>query len=400
MDKYVEIQSKFSNYYFSDIQPKLVWFEGRRRFVMSAYIILFTIVAAIVGYLVFAALDMSKNAYIFLFGLTGFIFFLVPLLSVVIVHLNKVFGRNTIKKMFLPGVLNLVKYASWNNEKISPVTIANLCSKHNIVKINKNHFKSDDIISGLFNDIHFKIIEISLKYNVLDIFITFFCGVIVPLLLCAFWSCFGLVLFGQIGLLFTKNIINIAIAGYIISFVIVLWAMVHYSKRGRKINQYTQPEDRWFYFDANIYDQFKGLLVSFEYKKTINGHTVIFENNEENFLVKTFLTQGYEKVNLEDVEFNKKFSVYTTNQIDARYLLTTGFMERLKNLKQNFKSKYIRASFKNEELLLAIQADKNLFEMGSVWHKLDPKTYQTMFMELISILQITDALNLNKDIGL
>lgn len=400
MDKYVEIQSKFSNYYFSDIQPKLVWFEGRRRFVMSAYIILFTIVAAIVGYLGFAALDMSKNAYIFLFGLTGFIFFLVPLLSVVIVHLNKVFGRNTIKKMFLPGVLNLVKYASWTNEKISPVTIANLCSKHNIVKINKNYFKSDDIITGLFNEIHFKIIEISIKYNILDLFITFFCGVIVPLLFCALGACFGLVLVANIGLLFTKHVINIAIAGYIISFVILLWAMLHYSKRGRKINQYTIPEDKWFYFDANIYDQFKGLLVLFEYKKKIKGHTVIFENEKENFLVKTFLTQGYEKVNLEDVEFNKKFSVYTTNQIDARYLLTTGFMERLKNLKQNFKSKYIRASFKNEELLLAIQADKNLFEMGSVWHKLDPKTYQTMFIELISILQITDALNLDNDTGL
>ena len=48
--------------------------------------------------------------------------------------------------------------------------------------------------------------------------------------------------------------------------------------------------------DFNIYDSFQGVIVDFEYKKNIKGHTIIFENSEENNLVKIFLAKGYEKV--------------------------------------------------------------------------------------------------------
>ena len=147
-------------------------------------------------------------------------------------------------------------------------------------------------------------------------------------------------------------------------------------------------------------NRFRGVVAVFNLNKRIEGCTLIFENHYDNKLVKEILAKGYEKVSFEDEEFNKKYSVYTTNQIEARYALTTAMMERLKNLEHHFKSKYIRASFKEDKLVIAIQSDKDLFRLASAWKETEPKDYQTMFMEIISILKITDALNLQSDTGL
>lgn len=38
----------------------------------------------------------------------------------------------------------------------------------------------------------------------------------------------------------------------------------------------------------------------------------------------------YEEVKLEDVEFSKQFFVDSNDQVEARFLLTTAFMERFK----------------------------------------------------------------------
>jgi hypothetical protein len=62
--------------------------------------------------------------------------------------------------------------------------------------------------------------------------------------------------------------------------------------------------------------------------------------------------------------------------------------------------KYIRASFIGKELVIAIQSDKDLFQLASMWKETNLKDYQTMFLELISILKISDALNLQSDTGM
>ena len=40
------------------------------------------------------------------------------------------------------------------------------------------------------------------------------------------------------------------------------------------------------------------------------------------------------KRKLEDIYFNKQFNVYSDDEVETRYLLTTAFMERLSNLKK------------------------------------------------------------------
>ena len=44
------------------------------------------------------------------------------------------------------------------------------------------------------------------------------------------------------------------------------------------------------------------------------------------------MTRGCERMKLEDVEFNRKFLIYTDDQIEGRYIITTDMMVKLKKL--------------------------------------------------------------------
>lgn len=113
---------------------------------------------------------------------------------------------------------------------------------------------------------------------------------------------------------------------------------------------------------------------------------------------------GFEKlenVQLEDSVFNKKYSVYSSDQIEGRYLVTTAFMERFKNLQIAFNSKKIKCAFANDKIYFAIQTNKNVFEIGNTFKSLEnPKTIETFFNEIISIYILIDYFKLNEKTGI
>ncbi len=113
---------------------------------------------------------------------------------------------------------------------------------------------------------------------------------------------------------------------------------------------------------------------------------------------------GFEKleyIQLEDPEFNKKYSVYSSDQIEGRYLVTTAFMERFKNLQIAFNSKKIKCAFVNNKIYFAIQTNKNLFEIGNTFKSLEnKKNVETFFNEIISIYMLIDYFKLNEKTGI
>ena len=108
-----------------------------------------------------------------------------------------------------------------------------------------------------------------------------------------------------------------------------------------------------------------------------------------------------QKANLEDTNFEKQFDVYTQDQIEARYLLTPTFMERLKSLNTSFGTKGIKCSFFDEYIMFAIPTKKDLFELGSLYKSLSSnKLVEEFYDELHSIQDMIDHLKLNEKIGL
>ena len=139
----------------------------------------------------------------------------------------------------------------------------------------------------------------------------------------------------------------------------------------------------------------RSVILRFKIPKRIKAHTVIFEKQYA-FKPKNKI-KPFQKIVL---EFEKRFDTYSTNQVEARYLLTTLFMKRFENLKTSFKAKNIRAEFTGEELIVLIQVDKDMFQMGSITKETTFSTFIDMANEICSVLAISKQLNLDSKTGL
>ena len=106
-------------------------------------------------------------------------------------------------------------------------------------------------------------------------------------------------------------------------------------------------------------------------------------------------------IHLEDPAFEKKFNAYSTDEIEGRYLITTAFMERFMNLQTAFGSKRAKCAFYNNSIMFAISTNKNLFEIGNLFTKLEnPKQMNEFFDEFASILLLVEHFKLDEKTGL
>jgi len=146
---------------------------------------------------------------------------------------------------------------------------------------------------------------------------------------------------------------------------------------------------------------FKGVIISFSANKKIAAETVI-ASTFESIATTMFIEQkNFQCVKLEDVEFEKQFKVYSKEQIEARYIVTTAFMERLKSLETAFGSKDIKCSFFDDKIMFAIPTNKDLFELGSLFKPLNlSKTVERFYDELNSVHEIINHFKLDEKTGL
>ena len=98
-----------------------------------------------------------------------------------------------------------------------------------------------------------------------------------------------------------------------------------------------------------------------------------------------------QEIKLEDPMFNKRFKVFAYDQVEARYHITPGFMERFLKLQTAFGTNKAKCSFNDGNIMFAISTNKNLFELGGLFTPLtSPKTIQKFYKELFSILDMIE----------
>ena len=111
--------------------------------------------------------------------------------------------------------------------------------------------------------------------------------------------------------------------------------------------------------------------------------------------------KGLQKVNLEDVNFSKKYNAYSYNQVEGRYLLTTAFIERFTYLAWAFKNNSLRCSFVGDKIIIAIPSLKDSFEIGNLFVPLSsPKAVRSFFNQIASILYMVDYFKLDEKTNL
>lgn len=116
---------------------------------------------------------------------------------------------------------------------------------------------------------------------------------------------------------------------------------------------------------------FRGQCMVVKFHKQFTGVTKVYRDaGAFNFLKKMGQMGKTQQVKLEDPVFEKAFEVYSTDQIEARFILTPDFMERLLGLERTFKGKQVRCAFAQGEMYLVCEG-KNLLEPGSMQRKMD-----------------------------
>ena len=146
---------------------------------------------------------------------------------------------------------------------------------------------------------------------------------------------------------------------------------------------------------------FDGIIVELSMNKSFSGKTVVKKDigTVGNWFIKK--STSLKKVKLEDPNFEKMFEVYSDDHVEARYLLTGTFIERLKELVENFGGKSIQCCFYNNKLLMMIPIEKDLFETGSIYEAEDfIDDSKSLLKELSLIFSIIDTLKLNMEINL
>lgn len=138
---------------------------------------------------------------------------------------------------------------------------------------------------------------------------------------------------------------------------------------------------------------FKGIVVVLDMNKIFAGQTVVLKDYG---LFNGFKKpRGLERIVLEDCVFEKEFEVYGTDQLEARYLLTTAFMERMLKVREAFKGNRIQFSFFNNKLLIAIDSKQDMFESTSIFRSTtDRRLINQTFEQIISIMAVIDVLKL------
>lgn len=183
--------------------------------------------------------------------------------------------------------------------------------------------------------------------------------------------------------------------------------------------------------------QFKGIIITFSLNKKFKGKTLILPkgvlsgvwNFQKIFLVVMFAIafvlcgcttgnhvftilgvvtfaimvlsvkeQKLQKVFLEDAIIKKSCDVYSTDQVEGRYLLTPAFVERFQNLKSVFNNKKIKCSFYDNKVMFVIPTNDNYFEIDDIDNLSNNlEKLHKFYNEIFTIIEMIDYFKLDKN---
>lgn len=136
---------------------------------------------------------------------------------------------------------------------------------------------------------------------------------------------------------------------------------------------------------------FDGLLIRCGFQRSFTGITRI--KRDGGFLGNLFSGGKQDRVRLEDPEFEKAFEVYSDDQVEARYLLNPGFMQRLLDLDRHLGSGNLALTFHEQEVWLSLRQKGDSFRMGGLFKAYSRESVAEFFQGLADLFHIIEELN-------
>ncbi|RIV84531.1 DUF3137 domain-containing protein [Aurantiacibacter zhengii] len=102
--------------------------------------------------------------------------------------------------------------------------------------------------------------------------------------------------------------------------------------------------------------------------------------------------QVLDKADMVHPDFEDAFTVFTSDQTEARYLVHPTYIERLIALENAFRGKDIKTLFKDGELTIVLKSE-NMFESGSLDHNRDREMVETCVSQFMAMADLCAQLN-------
>jgi hypothetical protein len=138
--------------------------------------------------------------------------------------------------------------------------------------------------------------------------------------------------------------------------------------------------------------------------KNFTGATFVVPDNVENVfghtghsLQELFARHRFghcELVSLEDPNFERNFAIYSSDQIEARYLLTPLLMEQISAVQRNWNLP-LHIAFIYGKIFLAIETPQDWFEPSSVFSSVTAEVIQAAHRKILMALSLVDEFDLN-----
>ncbi|MEM7329529.1 MAG: DUF3137 domain-containing protein [Pseudomonadota bacterium] len=153
-------------------------------------------------------------------------------------------------------------------------------------------------------------------------------------------------------------------------------------ERRRSTDSRGRTRTRW----GTVFD---GQCLRFQFHKNFHGRTTVMR--DAGLFNRFGSKRGMERVRLESKAFEQAFEVYSTDQVEARFLLTPDLMQRLIELEKVFHGGRLRCAFQANELLIALEGG-DLFEPGSMFTPLDnPDRVRELLDDFAAIFNLIDS---------
>ncbi|MBS0411045.1 MAG: DUF3137 domain-containing protein [Proteobacteria bacterium] len=134
---------------------------------------------------------------------------------------------------------------------------------------------------------------------------------------------------------------------------------------------------------------FSGQLFRIAFPRRFLGTTVVLRDS--GWLNRFECPPHLSKVGLEDPHFEKIFEVFGSDQVEARAILTPGFMQQLVDLEASFSGNHIRCAFTDGDLMIAIEAPDR-FEIGGMFSTLvDRSRVESIAHDIGAVFRLIDS---------
>ncbi len=144
---------------------------------------------------------------------------------------------------------------------------------------------------------------------------------------------------------------------------------------------------------------FRGPVMTITCDRSFHGTTLVERAGKHKMFgffgeKETLSVEGRElrKVDMVHPEFEDEFSIYSTDQVEAHYLVHPTYVERMIALERAFSGKKVRTLFHQGELTVVLEA-KNMFESGSMDAGRDREMIETCINQFMSMADLAGTLN-------